>query len=43
MTNITVAIEDYIPTLDDTDIDDLVNFSVELFCAENLSEEINND
>lgn len=38
MTNITVVIEDYIPTLDDTDVEDLINFTKEIFCIKGNSE-----
>lgn len=39
---ISVFIEDYIPTLEERDVNDLVNFMVELFCAEKASE-VQND
>ena len=42
MLDIKFVLEEYIPTLDEADVEDLVKFSVELFCAENNSE-VNND
>ncbi len=39
---IVVFVDDYIPTLDERDVTDLVNFMVELFCTERTSE-VQND
>ena len=39
---IVVFVDDYIPTLDERDVTDLVNFMVELFCAEKAGE-VQND
>lgn len=42
MNNFKVVIEDYTPALDETDVTDLVNFIVELFCTEKMNE-VQND
>ncbi len=42
MSNFKVVIEDYTPALEETDVTDLVNFIVELFCAEKVNE-VQND
>lgn len=42
MSNFKVVIEDYTPTLEETDVTDLVNFIVELFCTEKTNE-VQND
>lgn len=38
MADITVVIEEYTPTLDEADIEDLINFSTEIFCIKGNSE-----
>ena len=38
MADITVVIEEYTPTLDETDVEDLINFSKEIFCIKGKSE-----
>lgn len=40
MNNLKVLVEDYSPTLEEADVAELVNFVVELFCAES---EVQND
>ena len=37
LSDLKVIVEDYTPVLNDNDIKDLVNFVVELFCANNSS------
>lgn len=37
MSNFKVLVDDYIPTLTNDDVNDLVNFVVGLFCANNSS------
>lgn len=40
MSNFKVVIDDYTPTLDETNVNDLINFMVELFC---IKSEVQND
>lgn len=37
LSDLKVVVEDYIPSLTNDDVNDLVNFVVELFCANNSS------